>query len=370
MGDTGLHGFIDEVLGEGHLRVEEELGGGFVRLRTSEAERRQAQQDIRCVEDIVLELLRNARDAGARMICIATNRDGRMRNIVVIDDGEGIPPQMWQKVFEPRVTSKLDTFHADQWGVHGRGMALYSIACNAAEHRIAASGEGLGTSVAVSADTGNLPEKADQSTVPHLVVDATGRSVMRGPRNINRIVTEFTLAQRGSCAVYLGSPTEVLATLLAYGSRVLSAVERAFAPDAGAFPVCLRPALAATPEELAQTAHELGLELSTRSARRVMDGEIAPLEPFANAISLAGGKRAVAAHSRRPERRAVHIAPDDRVAFAQRVGAAYGPLAEAYYLDAQVQPEITVRRDGIRVFIPFAEQQGAADGEEVQGGMA
>jgi len=136
MGDTGLHGFIDEVLGEGHLRVEEELGGGFVRLRTSEAERRQAQQDIRCVEDIVLELLRNARDAGARMICIATNRDGRMRNIVAIDDGEGIPPQMWQKVFEPRVTSKLDTFHADQWGVHGRGMALYSIACNAADKGI------------------------------------------------------------------------------------------------------------------------------------------------------------------------------------------------------------------------------------------
>ena len=61
-----LISFIAQMTGEANLRVEENLGEGFVRLRVSEAERRQAKHDIQHVEDIVIELLRNARDAGAR----------------------------------------------------------------------------------------------------------------------------------------------------------------------------------------------------------------------------------------------------------------------------------------------------------------
>ena len=60
MGDGNLASFIEDVCGEGHLRVETDLGGGFVRLRSSEAERRQAAQDIRSSEDIIIEMLRNA----------------------------------------------------------------------------------------------------------------------------------------------------------------------------------------------------------------------------------------------------------------------------------------------------------------------
>lgn len=354
MGASGLEGLIEEVTGESHLRVEEDLGGGFVRLRTSEADRRQAQQDIRGVEDIVLELLRNARDAGARMICVATNRDGAARNIVVIDDGEGIPLDMQQKVFEPRVTSRLDSFHADQWGVHGRGMALFSIACNSTVHRVAKSGVGLGTSIQVVADTGKLAEKADQSTVPRLVVDVDGRKVVRGPRNINRIVTEFTLAQKASCLVYLGSPNEIVATLVAYGQRVLSAVELAFAHDYAEYPICLRPALAASPEDLAQVALSFGMEISSRSARRILDGEIAPLEPFVSRLELGvGDSRAKSKHTvARPK--PVRMDEQDVEGFAAQVKDAYAGLAEGYYLEADVQPEVRVTREGLRIFIPFA----------------
>ena len=60
-----LISFIASMSGEGNLRVEENLGEGYVRLRVSEAERRQAKHDIQHVEDIVIEMLRNARDAGA-----------------------------------------------------------------------------------------------------------------------------------------------------------------------------------------------------------------------------------------------------------------------------------------------------------------
>ena len=60
-----LIAFIASMSGEGNLRVEENLGDGYVKLRVSEAERRQAKHDIQSVEDIVIEMLRNARDAGA-----------------------------------------------------------------------------------------------------------------------------------------------------------------------------------------------------------------------------------------------------------------------------------------------------------------
>ena len=128
MDESTLIDFIESVSGGAHLRVEENLGKGFVRLRISEAERRQAKHDIRCVEDIVIELLRNARDAHASSIFIATTREGSLRYLTIIDDGDGVPVDLQELIFEPRVTSKLETMVMDDWGVHGRGMALYSSA--------------------------------------------------------------------------------------------------------------------------------------------------------------------------------------------------------------------------------------------------
>ena len=69
-----LAAFLDSTPAGTRLRVEDDLGDGFVRLRVSEAERRQAKQDIRCVEDAVIEMLRNARDAHARTIIMGTSR--------------------------------------------------------------------------------------------------------------------------------------------------------------------------------------------------------------------------------------------------------------------------------------------------------
>ena len=70
-----LISFIASMSGEGNLRVEENLGEGYVRLRVSEAERRQAKHDIQHVEDIVIEMLRNARDAGADKVYLATTKE-------------------------------------------------------------------------------------------------------------------------------------------------------------------------------------------------------------------------------------------------------------------------------------------------------
>ena len=83
--------FVSAVSGDAFLKVEENLGDGFVRLKVSEAERRQAKHDIRSAEDIVVELLRNARDAHAQRIFLATAREGDLRTLTVIDDGVGVP---------------------------------------------------------------------------------------------------------------------------------------------------------------------------------------------------------------------------------------------------------------------------------------
>lgn len=362
MSDEALESFIENVCGESHLRVEADLGDGFVRLRSAEAERRQAAHDIRSTEDIVIEMLRNARDAHAKSIFVATTREDKRRRIVMVDDGDGVPPAMHERVFEPRVTSKLDTMHMDKWGVHGRGMALYSIAVNAEVARIAASDSGKGASFVVETDLGKLGEKVDQSTFPTFERTESGSIAVRGPRNILRTACEFSLECRHSCTVYLGSATDVAATLYAFGLSSLTSAMRAFCTDTSELPVCKRLATAADPATFAEEAEKLGLILSERSARRIMDGEIEPLEPLVNRVRIAGeadhDEAAPAAKANMRTRRAsddargLKIDTTDLDEFSDRVAAAFASLARGYYLEPHVRPEIRVGKDGLSIRIP------------------
>ena len=204
--------FVAAVSGDTAVRVEESLGEGFVRLRVGEAERRQAKHDIRCIEDVAIEMLRNSRDAGARRILVATTREGDTRSLVMIDDGSGVPDSMRERIFDARVTSKLDTVHMDRWGVHGRGMALFSIKENTRMARVMASGKGLGSSIRVEADATELPERKDQSTWPSVGRGDEGQTQLKGPHNIIRTCCEFALEERPNCEVYLGSAADVLST--------------------------------------------------------------------------------------------------------------------------------------------------------------
>ena len=360
MADETLERFIEDVCGDSRLRVEADLGDGFVRLRSAEAERRQAAHDIRSTEDIVIEMLRNARDAHASSIFMAATREERRRRIVMIDDGDGIPPAMHERVFEPRVTSKLDTMHMDKWGVHGRGMALYSIAVNAEAARIAASDAGKGSSFVVETDLGRLGEKADQSTFPSFERTESGSVAVRGPKNILRTACEFALEHRRTCTVYTGSATDVAATVYAFGLSSLTSASRAFCSDSSGLPVCKRLATAADPASFAEEAARLGLVISERSARRVMDGGIDPLEPLVNRVRIAGegtaeGKGAAkpSARSRRGgDARGLRVDPADLARFSAGVSAAFAALARDYYLEPHVRPEVRVGKDGIRVLIP------------------
>lgn len=361
MSTNDLSSFIEDVTGESYLRVQENLGDGFVRLRAKEAQRRQAKQDITCFEDVVLELLRNSRDAGASAIFIACWKEQGSRFLTAIDDGSGIPDHLHETIFEPFVTSKLDTFHEDRWGVHGRGMALYSIKENVDEARICYSAPDAGTALATNALTTNLSERIDQSTLPYIHVSEAGEQIMRGPRNIARVVMEFALDSKGQVAIFFGSPVEIAATLRAYGSSE----ETSSLTDAETTLNYLDYIY--DPETFSDRAAELGLPLSSRSARRILDGQIEPLEPLIERLSierdgkiepLSSNPSQDEDHEDRSasiyrEQRKLKIAPDDLAAFQAAIGDAFDELAHRYYLERTEDIKVRAGSDKITISIPY-----------------
>lgn len=349
-----LAGFVSAMGGDRALRVEESLGEGFVRLRVAEAERRQAKHDVRCVEDALIEMLRNARDAGARHIYVATSREGDLRTTCVLDDGSGIPSDMHDRVFEARVTSKLETVHMDRWGIHGRGMALFSIRENAVSAEVVASAPGKGTALRVVTDVTALPERADQSSWPVLGEDEGGeQACVRGPHNIVRTCCEFALEERGTCEVYLGSPAEVAATARARARQTVDGAGLLFLESLDELPVIERLRAASDARELREQAAALGLEMSERTAHRIVSGQIQPLRSVLSRLTRASDS--AAAPSREVDlerdRRGIRIAPADIDEFADLMERDFALLADRYYLAPSAAPRVRV--SGGRLTVTF-----------------
>ncbi|MEA2016575.1 MAG: ATP-binding protein [Actinomycetota bacterium] len=210
---SDLNNFLSELKIKDSLNIEEDLGDGYVRLKISEAERRQALQDINCVEDIIVELLRNSRDAGSSNIFVGTKKiEDKRRKIYFIDDGEGIPPGLQSIIFQSRVTSKLENGKKDSYGFHGRGMALFSIKLNVDEIRIVFSDRFKGASIYLDIDLSKIIEKKDQSAIPQIVKMDGDLSIIGGVNNIIKTIIEFQLQNR-DINFYYGSPTQILATM-------------------------------------------------------------------------------------------------------------------------------------------------------------
>lgn len=358
MDGDSLIGFVERVSGDAHLRVEEDLGGGFVRLRTSEAERRQAVQDIRSSEDIAIELLRNARDAHASQIFVASSKEGDARSFTVVDDGDGIPPSMHRRVFDSRVTSKLDTSHLDKWGIHGRGMALFSISENAERAFVQDSLPGLGTSIRVVTDLKKVGERKDQSTLPRFIKGEGSEVAVRGPRNIARCCFEFAIEARNSCRVRLGSPTEVAAALYEHGCASLSELDRMFCADPSKLPLAKRLATAQDPADFASLATGLGLDISPRSARRILDGDIDPAPDLLEAVVIepADGLAKPKGGSRRPHAACGPSPSFDRAdvdSLKRSTLRAFAGFADKYYLSDDVEPSVRIERGRVVVSVPL-----------------
>ena len=247
-----------------------DLGRGFARLMGAEGLRRSSPGRLRFVEDALFELLRNARDAGAHNIYVASAlKDRRYRMLTVIDDGRGIPETHKHLIFEPGVTtrhlapvpypSREDARHDDDVVLHGAGLSLYHInnAALSAEILSAASP----TAIRVVFDTHTLPEKSLQS-----------RS---RPSKTNLPATLAKFAEQAAPnppRLYHASPARILARLLEH--RIIH-----------------KNALAAT--RLWEAARGLGLEVSLRTVQRVIAGEVLAADEVVACGVVAEGRAAI-----------------------------------------------------------------------------
>lgn len=212
-----------------------DIGSGFVRLSGLEAPRR-ARSTISCTEDVLREFLKNARDAGASNVFVATFlRSRRYRTIHVLDDGDGVPETHTESIFEPGVTSR----HLE----HGSssGLSLHHIRNASVEARL--FNPSSPTAIKAILDTGQTPERSLQSTSRASKTNllATARSFAQEHPEIN---------------THLGPPSAIINTML----------KNNIIPGGSSL------------RTLVEEADRLGFEVSSRTLKRVLEGNIRAAE--------------------------------------------------------------------------------------------
>lgn len=225
-----------------------DLGSGFARLSGVEGLRR-GPSHINFIEDALFELLRNARDAGANNIYVASSlRARRYRTLTVLDDGHGILEPYKDLVFEPGVTNRHlnpgATSSTTSRPTNGSGLSLYHIKNTAINAEVLSTKNP--TSIQATFDTRSLPERALQSGT------RTARSNLRG---IARSFLEDSVSA-ANLTIYYNSPAVILAALIK--SRIIQPKSHE-SDDA---------------RRLAAEGRRLGLGVSLRTMQRVKRGEI------------------------------------------------------------------------------------------------
>ncbi len=298
-----------------------DLGGGFARLTGVEGARRVPSR-IGCVEDALLELLRNARDAGATGVYVATTlRKRRYRTLTVLDDGGGLPEAFKDLVFEPGVTTRhLNPVLDHPPGrPHGAGLSLYHIRNAALDAAVLSASSP--TAVSVTFDTHRLPERALQSP-----------GSRPSKTNIPATLQSFARANP-EISLHHGSPARILASLL-YNH------------------IIHRDGVTGGVHSL---ANGLGLAVSLRTVQRVLRGEIPPAPRVSSAATGGGGeeKRIEGGGAAGP---VISLGEDDRAGIAAILSrAARAGYLEIGDLGVEARPgEVVVRA---RVYEPEDEYE-------------
>jgi hypothetical protein len=224
-----------------------DLGAGFARLTGVEGARRGPSR-ITHIEDALLELARNARDAGAANIFVAsTLKNRRYRTLTVIDDGHGIPKSHRDLILQPGVTTRHlnPVTEPGDPVVHGAGLSLYQIKGHSLETKVLSTSSP--TSIQATFDTNVLPERALQSTT---------RPSQSNLRATLQRFTATTNAHSPRLHSYYGPPARILATLL-HNRIILKQRDSS---------------------GLREMALGLGLDVSVRSVQRILRGEVLPVE--------------------------------------------------------------------------------------------
>lgn len=193
-----------------------------------------------------MELLRNARDAGARNVYVASIlRRRRYRTLTVLDDGQGVDESYARMIFEPGVTTRHlePTVEAADPNAppHGAGLSLYHIRTLAVGSSLLSAASP--TAISATFDTHALPERSLQSAT-------------RPSRSNLRATVENFARSSHSPNLYYAQPAKILASLIK--NHIIHTNESA--------------------SELMEQAERLGLGISMRTAQKIKNGEIPAAE--------------------------------------------------------------------------------------------
>lgn len=154
-------------------------------------------------------------------------------------------------------------------------MALYSIKTNSEDAYVVNSNTNLGCSIFVKSNITKLPEKKDQSTFPLFFINEGLEIQSRGPKNIIRTCCEFAIENRNKVNVYLGSYSEIASTIFfIYKNKVN--IKYIFNEPTSNTPLIETLAYSADDKEFVAYAKRIGLNFSSRTARRIMNKQIKP----------------------------------------------------------------------------------------------
>ena len=156
--------------------------------------------------------------------------------------------------------------------------------------------------------------------------------------------------------------TDIAATLYEFGATTTSPALRAFCKDPLELPVCKRLCTASDPASFAEIAEELGLSLSERSARRILNEEIKPIISLAELVRTQAIPAKEKAHetSKAASQKAVNrdgrslrLCDEDKAMLADSCKDAFLDIANRYYLDPLGAPEVKVGPQKIEITLRF-----------------
>ena len=177
---------------------------------------------------------------------------------------------------------------------------------------------------------------------------------------------EFAIEQKSKVQLFFGSPGEIASTLYWGGQSFVQSSQAIFSTDENDLSVTLLLSSTDDPREFAEVACSLGLELSERTARRILGGKIKPVEPLLLKIAHAleegdETERGLRAKNAKGERESLkrkasdipHIASKDISKIVANTSNAFSEIAEKYYLDGEVKISTQQRNGKLSIDIPL-----------------
>jgi hypothetical protein len=140
--------------------------------------------------------------------------------------------------------------------------------------------------------------------------------------------------------------------LVSTGHKNLKSSDLLFVDDLITLPIINRLAACGDAAELMDTAESLGLDLSERTAHRVLSGEIKPVKPLLQKILPSANNEPKKVNIKK-DTRGLKLAKEDIEAFARSLERAFEPIANSYYLQLKDMPKITVKGDTITAKFPI-----------------